>query len=53
MDDMYWSIERCGWAPCRGGHQAVLTPWHAEEDPPVVLPDVPQQRVDEPALAET
>jgi hypothetical protein len=46
MDDMYWSIERCGWAPCQGERAVSLTPWDAEETP---APPLPQQRLDEPA----
>ena len=55
MDGMYWSVERCGWAPCRGGHEVVATPWHVEDAaanaaaPPA---PVPQQRAEEPARAE-
>jgi hypothetical protein len=51
MDDMYWSIERCGWAPCRGGHEAVATTWDVDDEgaTPAVLP---QQRVEEPARAD-
>jgi hypothetical protein len=49
MDDMYWSIERCGWVPCHGRHEAQATTWDAPEDD---LPVLPQQRVVEPAPAE-
>ena len=51
MDGMYWSIERCGWAPCRGGHEVVATPWHVDEER-TPAPAVPQQRTEEPARAD-
>jgi hypothetical protein len=51
MDDMYWSVEKCGWAPCRGGHEVVATPWDVE-DAVAPSPPLPQQRVEEPARAD-
>ena len=52
--DVYWSIERCGWAPCHGRHDALATPWSVRDDEPDLgpVPDLPLQRDAAPAPAE-
>ena len=52
--DVYWSIDRCGWAPCHAGHDAPGTGWSVRDDEPDVAPapDLPRQREDAPAPAE-
>lgn len=55
--DVYWSIERCGWVPCRGPRDSLGTPWwRVEREPerepePGPAPDVPLQRADEQQVA--
>lgn len=51
--DVYWSIERCGWVPCRGPADPLATPWSVAaepEDEPGPVPDLPLQR-DVPQVA--
>ena len=56
--DMYWSIDRCGWAPCEGRHDVVATPWSVRDDEPDdqpevdVVPDLPRPREAAPARVE-
>jgi hypothetical protein len=51
--DVYWSIERCGWVPCRGPADPVATTWPLEAEPEVAtIPELPQQRSDAKAPAD-
>lgn len=52
--DVYWSIERCGWVPCRGPQDPLATPWSvpSAEPAPGPVPDLPHQRAVEPMAAE-
>ncbi len=45
--DVYWSIEHCGWVPCRGPADPLATTWPVEAEPEAApVAEVPQQRVD-------
>ena len=53
--DVYWSIERCGWVPCRGPVDPLATPWGLAATPapePDPVPDLPHQRAVRPAPVE-
>ena len=47
--DVYWSIERCGWVPCKGPADPLATPWSLAAEPAIApgpVPDMPLQRTD-------
>ena len=51
MDDDHWSVQACGWAPCRGRHEVVPTTWDVPDAQPAQAPlaAVPAPREPEPA----
>jgi hypothetical protein len=53
--DVYWSIERCGWVPCRAPADPLATPWSVAAAPapePEPVPDLPHQRPTGPVPVE-
>ena len=38
MDNAYWSMADCGWRPCPGAPDALVTPWSAHGLSVPVLP---------------